>query len=390
MSTMVAHRIFSWGDLSFVESTVEGTLPATQQPRSVILMLDVSGSMVNSIEIVRRAAQLLAESLPRNARLWMFTFSDIVSLWCANVPYSDSVAQMISRITTDGATNTHAALAAVSAAARSAPAGSQVEIHLLTDGMPTVGPGTQRYDLSDEDAVFAGLDLTGVPQPFFAIYALGWEINLPFLQKLAGRVDGMVHPVPTLDDLGRALGAVMSGLQTTVAHEVVIDWPDRELLFGTRRNLFVSSGQAILTLWRGESSALVHAKTPCAGELYTYEPDSSACMAEWRNYLAFQARVNQLASLKDKPEALRIWAFAVQRDFETLPMPECMRASVAQRIRQAQQLFTSQHPNRFDVENLEFAPLILTRAASQLQRQSSDAFTAAMRPALVRGRSGRI
>lgn len=127
-----------------------GVSPEAEQPPvpRVAMVIDTSGSMENSIERARRAADRFVASLPAGSRVAVVTFDDEIDVLVESTADLATVRDKIADIDTGGET---ALYAGVREAARllSADSGTSDNVVLLSDGGNTVGGTSQRQAVEE-------------------------------------------------------------------------------------------------------------------------------------------------------------------------------------------------------------------------------------------------
>ena len=379
----VAHNVFEGVDSTFcVESLVESisTSEKKTEPRSVFIMLDLSGSMHGALPMVKRATQMVVTSLPSNARLWLYTFNDTVKVLFENVQVTADVVIAIERLSVSGSTNTHASFKRLSEAVRQAPSNTQIEIHYFTDGLPTVGPGTYNYLVTDKAIIQGALQIPEEMHAYVGLYGFGEAVDLPFLQSTGQ--GSTVYSMRTIDDLGKTWGAIMEGMSSMVTKEMRLDWPGMELIFGDRVHRYVSDGQTITTVWHGcNQKGFVSCLDAAGPQVVTHflGSDAKRKVDQWIKYLAFEAQMNKFEALRNKPEALHLWGEYLAATFPLESLPESMRGLAGPRIEQALDEALHQRPIRMCVANLGYTPLALMRSVSAAQENASAQYVTFMK-----------
>lgn len=184
--------------------------------REVTLVLDRSGSMRGEkLEQAREAARQLIAGLEPGERFHLITYNEVIET-CSDAPEFVSpesrkrALQFIDEITARGGTNIHDALRE---ALRIAPAEGFVPMVLfLTDGLPTVGPTSEK----------AIRELALARNPYgrrIFTFGVGAEVNTPLLQGLALAARG----TPTFVLPGEDIEVKMSAVFRRLAGPVLAD-----------------------------------------------------------------------------------------------------------------------------------------------------------------------
>ncbi len=186
-----------------------GNSPADEEspPPSVVLAIDVSGSMGDSIEPAKQAADNFVASLPEGSQVGLVTFGKGANLV---VPPTSNLRAVQSKIDDIEANADVTALyAGVQRAARSLPTsmGGSGNVVLLSDGDDTAG------DVSSAEALGA---LANRGARLWAV-ALGDDIKLEALETLAGAEGHVVSAANATQ-----LEEIYSGLASDLAREYVL------------------------------------------------------------------------------------------------------------------------------------------------------------------------
>ena len=194
-----------------------GGLPAslTEKPgeagikREVTLVLDRSGSMGGEkIEQVRKAALQIIAGLGEGEAFRIIAYNDAVEAFHAEPVLKDaaraqSAREYLGRITAQGGTNIHDALAA---ALRPAPLAGMLPIVLfLTDGLPTVG---QTSEVAIRDVA---LKANPHNRRIFT-FGVGVDVNAPLLDKIAQETRATSTYVLPAEDVEVKVGQVFRRL----------------------------------------------------------------------------------------------------------------------------------------------------------------------------------
>jgi Ca-activated chloride channel homolog len=177
--------------------------------REVTLVLDRSGSMSGEkIEQVRKAALQIIAGLGEGEAFRIITYNDAIEAFHAepvlkDAAHAQSAREYLGRITAQGGTNIHDALAA---ALRPAPLAGMLPIVLfLTDGLPTVG---QTSEVAIRDVA---LKANPHGRRIFT-FGVGVDVNAPLLDKIAQETRATSTYVLPAEDVEVKVGQVFRRL----------------------------------------------------------------------------------------------------------------------------------------------------------------------------------
>lgn len=213
-------------------------------PPSVVLALDVSGSMRGSIEEAKQAATRFIEALPQGSRVGLVTFGDRADLVVPPTANARAVGSRIEGLTADD--DLTSLYAGVERAAQALPvdSGGPTSVLVLSDGDDTAGEVTEEQALRAVDQ--AGVQVLAI--------ALGDDIKRAALDNLAGP-DGQVVAAA---DAGQ-LEQIFTGFASELAGTYVLRY-ESEASGTTELTVAVTSGS-----FYGERTTVVElAGTPAA------------------------------------------------------------------------------------------------------------------------------
>ncbi|MBP8951655.1 MAG: VWA domain-containing protein [Armatimonadetes bacterium] len=204
----------------------EETTPAKAAPKSVIFVLDRSGSMAGEkIEQARKALEFCVNSLNPQDEFEILTFSSTVeSLGGGLMPASkaniDKARKFVADITARGGTAMSEAFAS---AIRTRAEKHPNYIAVITDGLPTVGEVTDPDQIADD----AKKQIAEKPLPTRVFtFGVGYDVDTHFLDRAAdenGGVSTYVRP-------GEDIEVKVSNWYSKIAQPVLTGL---ELNFGT-------------------------------------------------------------------------------------------------------------------------------------------------------------
>ncbi len=190
-------------------------ITADPEPRDLVVVVDVSGSMAGSkIEQARTAVQGLLDEMGPDDRFRLISFSNGVNRLDTEWRSADRTSlaearRWITNLRADGGTNIEGAL---NAAFEVAPGSDRLPVVVfLTDGLPTVG---------EQDPARISNSAEG-KRGRYRIFAFGVgnDVNTGLLDRLSEATRGTTQYVEPGEDVERAL----SLLATRISHPVLTD-----------------------------------------------------------------------------------------------------------------------------------------------------------------------
>ena len=198
--------------------SLRAELPADQiQPRDLVLVLDVSGSMQGaSIRQARNALKFVLDRLDPRDRFGLITFSDAVNVYGTGLWEStgDNIARAkrwVDGIEAVGGTNINDALLAA-LDMRAAGPDRACTVMFFTDGQPTVG-------VTDPQQIVKNFLAKNTASTRLFTFGVGHDVNATLLDQLALRTraaSAYVRP-------GEDIEARVSGLYAKIRHPVLVN-----------------------------------------------------------------------------------------------------------------------------------------------------------------------
>lgn len=258
------------GEDGFVLLSLTPPAPGNErpEPRDVVVVVDVSGSMAGrKIEQARTAVRGLLEGLGRDDRFRLVSFSNAVhqleTEWLpARGASLDEATRWIDELRADGGTNIDGAL---DAAFGVEPGRDRLPVVVfLTDGLPTVGE-------RDPDRITAEAEGRRGRYRVFA-FGVGHDVNTRLLDRLSEATRGTTQYVEPGEDVERAL----SLLATRISHPVFTDLRIVESPVAISEwypvhipDLFAGETLTLLARYRGEGEGRVVIEGRRGGRLRT-------------------------------------------------------------------------------------------------------------------------
>jgi Ca-activated chloride channel family protein len=199
------------------------------QPRDLVLVLDVSGSMAGQpIVQAKNALKFVLDRLGPKDRFGLITFSDTVNqygggLWEGTADHVGRAKAWVDSIEAVGGTNINDALLAA-LELRPADAGRAFTVIFFTDGLPTIG-------VTDPAQIVKNVLARNTANTRIFTFGVGHEVNATLLDQLALRTraaSAYVRPTEDIEAKVSSLHAkihypVLVNLKLSVGKEVVLE-----------------------------------------------------------------------------------------------------------------------------------------------------------------------
>jgi Ca-activated chloride channel homolog len=207
----------SQGGRAVLQVSLRGGTTAARLPASLVVVVDISGSMQDQDKIgaVRHALARFVESLDPADRIAIVTFSDDAHV--ALPPTSvltarDTILAAIGSLTAYGGTNIGAGVSTGLAIATSMREGSVPRIVLLSDGVATLG--------ETRAEILAGLGAQAHDQGVaMSTIGMGNQIDFALLEALANRAGGAFHYLDQPSEVERVFAAELASLTQLAARD---------------------------------------------------------------------------------------------------------------------------------------------------------------------------
>jgi Ca-activated chloride channel family protein len=194
--------------------------PSHRPAARLTLVVDTSGSMSwgGRIEMIRQAFGRFAERMLPNDRVSLVVFSDksYALVEDASRQQRDQLKAAIATLPTDGPTNLAAGLRTAYGLAQRVTPSTELanRVVLLTDGLAGMDEATaMQIDRRLKEAAVSGVQLHVVD-----LSQEREEVEPPpFLSRLASKGGGRVHRATSVDQIGWALEAILTGHSQRVA-----------------------------------------------------------------------------------------------------------------------------------------------------------------------------
>jgi Ca-activated chloride channel homolog len=236
-------------------------------PQTIVAVVDISGSMGDSVNEIRKALIELVDSLNAEDSLAVVTYGDRPKTLLPVTPVSDKqkILRKLGKLQSGGSTNMEAGLKLGYTLAKGDQSGNQKRVMLFTDAQPNVGM-TEASEFMDiiQDGITheVGLTLFGIGDSFG--YGLALEISeLPLanyfylansnnIESVFADFDYMVTPVAR--DVTITI-ATADDLELIEAYNVQSSADTGQLIETYVASLFLSSdnGASIIRLGGGEN-----------------------------------------------------------------------------------------------------------------------------------------
>ncbi len=226
---------------------------ATVQPRDIVAVLDVSGSMSGAkIDQAKAALRQLLGTLRESDRFRLIAFSSDVRRFATawTVATGDArtrATEWVDALSADGGTNIAGAL---SEAFSARPAAGHLGLVVfLTDGLPTVGE-------SDPERLVALADHDRGSYRVFS-FGIGYDVNTYLLDRLTEQARGATEYIRPGDNIESAVGALAAKVSSPVLTDVALSAGSAELYDlqpGQMPDLFAGDETVIMGRFRGVGS----------------------------------------------------------------------------------------------------------------------------------------
>jgi Ca-activated chloride channel family protein len=223
------------------------------QPRDIVAVLDVSGSMSGAkIDQAKAALRQLLGTLRESDRFRLIAFSSDVRRFATawTVATGDArtrATEWVDALSADGGTNIAGAL---SEAFSARPAAGHLGLVVfLTDGLPTVGE-------SDPEKLVALADHDRGSYRVFS-FGIGYDVNTYLLDRLTEQARGATEYIRPGDNIESAVGALAAKVSSPVLTDVVLSAGSAELYDvqpGQMPDLFAGDETVIMGRFRGVES----------------------------------------------------------------------------------------------------------------------------------------
>jgi Ca-activated chloride channel family protein len=199
------------------------------QPRDLVLVLDVSGSMAgNSIIQAKKALRFLLDRLGPKDRFGLITFSDTANqygpgLWEGTADNVGRAKHWVHGIEAVGGTNINDALL-TALDLRQTDAGRTFTVIFFTDGLPTIG-------VTDPAQIVKNVLAKNTASTRIFTFGVGHEVNATLLDQIALQTRAASAYVRPTEDIEAKVGSlhakinhpVLVNLKLSVGKEVVLE-----------------------------------------------------------------------------------------------------------------------------------------------------------------------
>lgn len=254
-------------DFLILENGVEREIvkvDSTSSPFNLVLLLDVSGSVDNYVDFIRKAARNFVNTVDRNDRVSIILFNDDVNVLSAFTADKGKLSKSLDSFDAGGATAYYDALAYTLAETLRPLKGERTAVVILTDGddnrsfIPFDGllgaiqeSGALIYPLYVPSALIAASTTDGSEvDPLRSRYMTLTSKSDGEGAKLAATSGGIYYPITQLDQIQKAYDDIVVQLRTAYAITYRSDTKDaggranpRTRVRVKRENLFASIGR---------------------------------------------------------------------------------------------------------------------------------------------------
>jgi Ca-activated chloride channel homolog len=230
-------------DLEVLEDGVRQTLESFQEavaPISIVLAMDMSGSMKPAVDAVKAGARQFVDALRPQDRLALILFSDESLLVHDLTERREATHEAIDQYQVRGGTALNDAL--FDALRRLSPVEGRRAIVLLTDGRDENGPGTGPGSRHTRTEVLA--ELQTVEATVYSI-GLGSNVDRPVLEALAYESGGEAFFPEAVEDLADDYRRVVEHLRRRYVATFLSSNTRRD---GAWRSVGITSRDPLLTI----------------------------------------------------------------------------------------------------------------------------------------------
>jgi Mg-chelatase subunit ChlD len=226
----------------------------------IVFVVDISGSMMQSLHIVKAVIEYTLERFIDQARCAVVGFSDTATIFQQMTPITcksqDQIMRNIDALVGFGNTNLSEGL--LTGLQLFTPEHFPRYLFLITDGLANLGM------LEDEQIKEAALGLRANAQ----LYALsiGPDYNYTLLSKLAEITGGCCHNVQNMDSIAESMGGMLGSIYGTVVNECKVIFKETVVNLSGRRESTSESGETCVEVGSLLGGETVHIPFLATGE----------------------------------------------------------------------------------------------------------------------------
>lgn len=253
-ASVLAHREGGEDGFAILIITPPAAAAAPPEPKELIFVLDISGSMAgDKIAQVKEAVQYCLNQLAPADRFNVVPFNEQPTLFrdkaVVATPANVSAAlEFVNKLTAGGGTNIDGALAKGLASASAEPVGPTMVV-FLTDGKPTVGERNVGDIVANAAAANENVD-----GRLFS-FGVGYNVKAELLDDLSRKNGGTVQYVEPGEDLELAVTSFYDKISKPILTDVELTWENVEFYDSyppSVPDIFAGTQLTILGRYRGE------------------------------------------------------------------------------------------------------------------------------------------
>ncbi len=264
--------------------------PTPPEPKEIIFVLDISGSMAGEkIEQVKEAVGYCLKQLGPADRFNVVPFNEQPTLFrdktapasAANVRAG---LDFVDELTAGGGTNVDGALAKAFASASAEPVGTTMVV-FLTDGKPTVGERNAADIVANVGTANEGVDAR------LFCFGVGYNVKAELLDGLARKNGGTAQYVEPGEDVGLAVTSFYDKISKPILTDVKLVWENVEFYDSyppSMPDIFAGTQLTVLGRYKGEladGALTVTGERAGAPESYRYELAAVAGQSRDNKYI---------------------------------------------------------------------------------------------------------
>jgi Ca-activated chloride channel family protein len=253
-ASVLAHQEGGEDGFAILIITPPAAGEATAEPKEVIFVVDVSGSMAGEkIEQVKEAVAYCLSRLGPADRFNVIPFNEQPTLFRdkAVAATADNVAaarEFVAKLTAGGGTNVDGALAKGLGSATAGSVGPAMVV-FLTDGKPTVGERNAADIVANARAANANVGAR------LFCFGVGYNVKAELLDDLARKNGGTAQYVEPAEDVELAVTSFYDKISKPVLTEAQLAWDGLEFYDHyptTLPDLFAGTQLTVLGRYKGE------------------------------------------------------------------------------------------------------------------------------------------
>jgi Ca-activated chloride channel family protein len=275
-ASVLAHKESGEDGFAILIITPPAATRAVPEPKELIFVLDISGSMAgDKIEQVKEAVKYCLNQLAPADRFNIVPFNEQPTLFrdkavAATAANVSAGLDFVGKLTAGGGTNIDGALTKGLASASAEPVGPTMVV-FLTDGKPTVG----ERNVADIVANAVAANKTANARLF--CFGVGYNVKAELLDGLGRKNAGTTQYVESNEDIELAVTSFYDKISKPVITDVELTWENIEFYDSypsSVPDIFAGTQLTILGRYKGEladGTLVVSGERAGKAESYRYE-----------------------------------------------------------------------------------------------------------------------